>query len=61
MIAKYYPSTGWYAKSAPKYKVIEFFRKHSYGDMTYEDADMQHVKAIGGMYDSGSFQIEFEQ
>ena len=61
LIAKYYPSTGWYAKSAPKDKVVEFFRKHSYGETTYEDTDTHRIKAIGGMYDSASFEVEFEQ
>jgi hypothetical protein len=62
LIAKYYPSTGWYPRSEQWQNVQRFFERHSFGNgITWKQAKQDRIKARGGMYDSNSFEIEFEE
>lgn len=69
MLAKYYPSTGWYAYDGLTDKVNEVFHKHDFGHLNeiQEAANAAHqgfgvpYPSEGGMYGDTDWYIDYEE
>lgn len=62
LLAKYYPSTGWYVANSTILidHINAAFHKHDFGDVSYEDAQSQQLMARGGQWGDTSWCIRYE-
>jgi len=61
MLAKYYPSTGWYPRYEDVYRRLsEGFHAVDFPGRTWEQVQVERVKAPGGMLGDTSWRIEYE-
>ena len=62
MLAKYYPSTGWYVDNKTLIQDLdEMLQRDAFGGLDWMRAQVEGVIPEGGMWDGGAHELEYEQ
>ena len=63
MLAKYYPSTGWYVDNEALGKALnEMFHRDDFGETNKQRSQEGYIMAAtGGMWDAGAHELDYEQ
>ena len=63
MLAKYYPSTGWHVTNNElKPELDAMFHRDDFGENNKQRSRKGYIEtAIGGMWDAGAHELEYEQ
>lgn len=61
MLAKYYPSTGWFAtNNGLADRLNEMFHKDDFNGVSFAYAEAEGITAAGGNFDEGAHELEYE-
>src|SRR6056300_411441 len=62
LLAKYYPSTGWYSPKDNLIKQLnDMLERDSFPNTTHKYAEQEGIKAQGGMYDAHAHELVYEE